>query len=255
MSSDWETWLSSSLGQLCILFYWFTGVPQLIVCILTSTCLNPALLGYLEPTVIAWPLLCSGVMVYFCNSDDSWLSNCLHIRKVIRLVIVSKHDLQLSAGPTREGFSHVHPIIRVLNRSWFLSNQMGKIITYCWLDIIQKPALPLTEVFWWCRYALFDLNIWIYCKMTLIFPAESVQTVYHDTCTDKQCSLSTVSHSGGRAHSGSATVRCLCCWQRSFISARVSVYFNSCGLELYSLIPMTSSAPFFSDWMVYFFLL
>lgn len=80
-------------------------------------------------------------------------------------------------------------------------------------------------------------------------------------CTDclswhcKQCSLSAVSHSGGRAHSGSATVRCLCCWQRSFISARVSVYFNSCGLELYSLIPMTSSGPFFSGWMVCCFLL
>lgn len=59
-------------------------------------------------------------------------------------------------------------------------------------------------------------------------------------CTDclswhcKQCSLSTVSHSGGRANSGSATVGCLCCWQRSFISAHVSVYFNSCGLVLYS---------------------
>lgn len=188
MSSDWESWLSSSLGQLCILFYWFTGAPQLIVCILTSTCLNPALLGYLEPTVIVWPLLCSGVMVYFWNSDDSWLSNCLHIRKVIRLVFSVKTWLrQLSAGPTQEGFSHVHPIIRVLSRSWFLSNQMGKIITYSWLDIIQKAC---SSPYRYDRYEHLDRYwifgyIWIYCKMTmkmtLIFPAESVQTVYHDT--------------------------------------------------------------------------
>lgn len=149
---------------------------------------------------------------------------------------------QLSAGPTWEGFSHVHPIIRVLNRSWFLSNKMGKIITYSWLDIIQKPALPLTGVF----------------LVMQICAVEHLDILQNDpafscwVCTDclswhcKQCSLSTVSHSGGRVHSGSATVRCLCCWQRSFISACVSIDFNLCGLVLYSLIPMTSSSPFFS---------
>lgn len=60
---------------------------------------------------------------------------------------------QLSSGPARGGFSHVHPIIRVLSRSCFLPNLMGgRKSPDCWMDMIQKPALPHNA------FVLFDFS-------------------------------------------------------------------------------------------------
>lgn len=70
---------------------------------------------------------------------------------------------------------------------------MGKIITYSWLDIIQKPALPLTSI--------------LVMQICAVWPQHS-DILQNDpdfscwVCTDclswhcKQCSLSPVSHSG-----------------------------------------------------------
>lgn len=151
--------------------------------------------GYLGPPRSS-STLSPDVTVYFRHASDPWLSNCLRIRKVIRLVFVSKHDLgSCQQARHQEDFacsSHNKSSQQVM---FSVKPDGEKKRTAGWI----RATKPPTDRFWYCSGAAFDLKLRTYLQARLTFPAESVQAVYDDA-TNRAAGAD--SPSGGRARSG-----------------------------------------------------
>lgn len=182
------------------------------------------------PALILYPLLwCHNI---FPSCWRPLLSDCLRIRKVIRLVFVSKHDLgSCQQDQHQEDFtcsSHNKSSQQVM---FSVKPDGEKKRAYCWMDMI--PPAPNRRVLV-PQQCSIDLKLWMYFQARLTFPAESVQAVYDDAANS---AARAGSCSGGRTRSGRRPQSvCLSAADGHLSSQHVSAFvLNSCCLLLNSL--------------------